>query len=160
MAYSQLHAEGFIERRIGSGSVVSKRVQRLPKRNTHGTPAQTLSQRGMHIFKNGGVRDFMQPRPFAPGVPETRLFPLPIWERLQRQVLKEYGSKALLHSPPQGIECLRHAIADYVNLERGAHATAERVLVLTSSMRMTLVNWKLSTNTRESIMLRNFSMIL
>ena len=133
MAYSQLHAEGFIERRIGSGSVVSKRVQRLPKRNTHGTPAQTLSQRGMHIFKNGGVRDFMQPRPFAPGVPETRLFPLPIWERLQRQVLKEYGSKALLHSPPQGIECLRHAIADYVNLERGAHATAERVLVLTSS---------------------------
>ena len=53
MAYSQLHAEGFIERRIGSGSVVSKRVQRLPKRNTPSTPAQTLSQRGMHIFKNG-----------------------------------------------------------------------------------------------------------
>lgn len=135
MAYSQLHAEGFIERRIGSGSVVSKSVQRLPKRNVTrlSAPHQTLSQRGSTIFKNGGVRDFMQPRPFAPGVPETRLFPLQIWERLQRQVIKQYGSKALLHSPPQGIESLRHAIADYVNLERGAHATAERVLVLTSS---------------------------
>jgi GntR family transcriptional regulator/MocR family aminotransferase len=52
---------------------------------------------------------------------------------LQRQVLKEHGTRALLHSPPQGIEALRQAIAAYVNLERGARATPERVLVLTSS---------------------------
>ena len=78
-------------------------------------------------------------RPFAPGVPETRSFPLPTWERLQRQVLKEYGTLALLHSPPQGMEPLRRAIAAYVNLERGAQATPERVLVLTSSQQaMTL----------------------
>lgn len=31
-AYSQLHAEGFIERRVGSGSFVSERAQRLPGR--------------------------------------------------------------------------------------------------------------------------------
>ena len=66
-------------------------------------------------------------------MPETRSFPLPTWERLTRQVLKEYGAQALLHSPPQGMEPLRRAIADYVNLERGARATPERVLVLTSS---------------------------
>jgi GntR family transcriptional regulator/MocR family aminotransferase len=29
-AYGQLHAEGFIERRTGSGSFVSEQVQRLP----------------------------------------------------------------------------------------------------------------------------------
>jgi len=92
-----------------------------------------LSQRGSAIYQGGGVRDFLTPRPFAPGVPETRSFPLQTWERLERQVLKEYGTRALLHSPPQGMEPLRRAIAAYVNLERGARATPERVLVLSSS---------------------------
>ncbi|WP_066265782.1 MocR-like pyridoxine biosynthesis transcription factor PdxR [Hydrogenophaga palleronii] len=138
-AYSQLHAEGFIERRVGSGSFVSAQAQRLPGR---GKPQRTavgrlaapsLSQRGHAMLQGGGVRDFLMPRPFAPGVPETRSFPLPTWERLQRQVLKEHGTLALLHSPPQGMAPLRRAIADYINLERGARATPERVLVLTSS---------------------------
>lgn len=137
-AYSQLHAEGFIERRVGSGSFVSERAQRLPGRSKArptGANKDTLhlSARGRAMFQSGGVRDFLKPRPFAPGVPETRSLPLQVWERLERQVLKEYRSEALLHSPPQGMEPLRRAIADYVNLERGARATPERVLVLTSS---------------------------
>jgi len=137
-AYSQLHAEGFIERRVGSGSFVSKRAQRSSRRGAtqhlslrHESPR--LSRRGAAAFQGGGVRESLAPRPFAPGVPETRGFPLQIWERLERQVLKEYGARALAHSPPQGMETLRRAIADHVNLERGGHATPERVLVLTSS---------------------------
>ncbi|MGF6214362.1 GntR family transcriptional regulator/MocR family aminotransferase [Comamonas sp. 4034] len=138
-AYSQLHSEGFIERRVGSGSFVSERVQRLPGRSrsrrssVEDKTALRLSRRGNAIFQSGGVRDFLTPRPFAPGVPETRSFPLQTWERLERQVLKEYDTLALLHSPPQGMEPLRRAIAAYVNLERGARATPENVLVLTSS---------------------------
>lgn len=137
-AYGQLHAEGFIERRVGSGSFVSQRAHHLPRRGAapHADAQKAplrLSRRGAAMFQGGGVRDFLAPRPFAPGVPETRSFPLQTWERLQRQVLKEYGTRALLHSPPQGMEPLRRAIAAYVNLERGARATPERVLVLTSS---------------------------
>ena len=135
-AYGQLHAEGFIERRVGSGSFVSPHAQRLgmpARRPAAPAGAPRLSQRGEALYQGGGVRDFLTPRPFAPGVPDTRAFPLATWERLQRQVLKEHGARALLHSPPQGMEPLRRAIADYVNLERGARATPERVLVLTSS---------------------------
>jgi len=137
-AYSQLHAEGFIERRVGSGSFVSERAQRLPgrgkvRRAVSNKETPRLSQRGSAMFNSGGVRDFLMPRPFAPGVPETRSFPLQTWERLERQVLKEYGTQALLHSPPQGMEPLRRAISDYVNLERGARVTPDQVLILTSS---------------------------
>ena len=141
-AYSQLHAEGFIERRVGSGSFVSERAQRLPARaravRAQGEPSgpaalPRLSRRGGAMLQGGGVRDFLAPRPFAPGVPETRSFPLQTWERLERQVLKAHGTQVLLHSPPQGMEALRRAIADHVNLERGARATPEQVLVLTSS---------------------------
>lgn len=137
-AYSQLHAEGFIERRVGSGSFVSERAQRLSRRGATQhlslrRESPRLSQRGAAMFQGGGVRESLAPRPFAPGVPETRGFPLQTWERLERQVLKEYGARALAHSHPQGMEPLRRAIADHVNLERGGRATFERVLVLTSS---------------------------
>lgn len=137
-AYSQLQTEGFIERRVGSGTFVSAQIQRRPGRQrtqqaaVH-SPLLRLSRRGCAMLEGGGLRDFVAPRAFAPGVPETRNFPLHTWERLQRQVIKEYGTSILLHSPPQGMEALRQAIADYVNLERGAHASADRVLVLTSS---------------------------
>ena len=135
-AYGQLHAEGFIERRVGSGSFVSMRAGApggAARRQRPQCEAARLSQRGAAIVQGGGVRDFLAPRPFAPGVPETRSFPLKTWERLERQVFKAHGTLALAHGSPQGVEPLRRAIADYVNLERGAHATPERVLVLTSS---------------------------
>jgi len=144
-AYAQLHAEGFIERRVGSGSFVAEMAEfsaghRRSKRDALlRNQAPNLGKRGSAMFRSGGVREMLMPRPFAPGVPETRSFPLPLWERLQRQVLKEVGTQVLLHGDPQGAEPLRRAIADYVNLERGARATADRVLVLTSSQQaMTL----------------------
>lgn len=138
-AYGRLHAEGFIERRVGSGSFVAQisefttghravRREALPRHQ-----AANLSKRGNAMFSSGGVREMLSPRPFAPGVPETRTFPLQIWERLERQVRREVGTQALAHGDPQGTEALRRAIADYVNLERGARATADRVLILTSS---------------------------
>ena len=138
-AYAQLHAEGFIERRVGSGSFVAEMIAFAPgpRRSRRGAlagnQAPHLGKRGSAIFASGGVREMLTPRPFAHGVPETRGFPLALWERLERQTLKESGTQALLHGDPQGAESLRRAIADYVNLERGAHATADRVLVLTSS---------------------------
>ena len=144
-AYGQLHAEGFIDRRVGSGSFVAEVTEFASGRRPHQrdallrNQAPNLSRRGHAMFQGGGVREQLSPRPFAHGVPETRSFPLPLWERLERQVLKETGTAALLHGDPQGAEPLRRAIADYVNLERGARATADRVLILTSSQQaMTL----------------------
>ncbi|WDZ80684.1 PLP-dependent aminotransferase family protein (plasmid) [Ensifer adhaerens] len=138
-AYSQLHAEGFIERHVGSGSFVAemtefatgRRISRRDPLSRNQTP--NLSKRGNAMFSSGGVRELLAPRPFAHGVPETRSFPLQLWERLERQVLREHGTQVLLHGDPQGTEALRSAIADYVNLERGARATPDRVLILTSS---------------------------
>lgn len=137
-AYNQLHAEGFIQRRVGSGSFVSEQakissVRRNNRRITQQTAPLQLSKRGAAMHRKGGIRETLVPRPFSPGVPETRTFPLATWERLERQVLKEYGTQMLTHCDPQGIASLRCAIADYVNLERGACATPERILILTSS---------------------------
>ncbi|MDZ3832618.1 MAG: PLP-dependent aminotransferase family protein [Sphingopyxis sp.] len=138
-AYAQLHAEGFIDRRVGSGSFVAEMIEfasgaRLSRRaRLSRNQAPNLSRRGAAMFQSGGVRERLSPRPFAHGIPETRSFPLALWERLERQVRKDAGTQLLLHGDPQGMEALRRAIADYVNLERGARATADRILILTSS---------------------------
>ena len=138
-AYGQLHAEGFIERQVGSGSRVSPRARlvsagaRVPRQRRARSLVPRLSTRGQGLAGAGAVAGAVAPLPFVPGVPETRGFPLQVWERLQRDVIRELGSAVLAHSPGQGVEALRRVIADYINLERGGHATPERVLVLTSS---------------------------
>ncbi|NJQ18328.1 PLP-dependent aminotransferase family protein [Pantoea sp. LS15] len=137
-AYSSLHAEGFIERQTGRGSFVSSSARFLRPHSLQHHPAvdrrkAKLSSRGKIIYESGGIREFSSPRPLAPGIPETRMFPIPTWERLQRQVLKEYQHQILEQSPPQGMERLRRAIAEYVNLERGTRARAEQIIILTSS---------------------------
>lgn len=141
-AYAQLHAEGFIERRIGSGSFVCELTELSLRRGVlrpsgRRTPppasAARLSRRGTAMIQTGSARDPFTPLAFSPGVPETRLFPFAQWERLHRQVLREEGARALGHGDPQGDPRLRRAIADYVNLERGARAAADQILVLTST---------------------------
>ena len=137
MAYAQLRLDGYLRRQAGSGSFVSPTIgaSLLGKPATALPPwsAQpaALSARGAHILASGGVADQQSVKAFATGLPETRAFPLDVWERLRRQAAGEHH--VLLHGDPQGAEPLRQAIADYVNLERGARATADQVLVLSST---------------------------
>ncbi|CAN5540593.1 PLP-dependent aminotransferase family protein [soil metagenome] len=139
-AYAQLEAEGVVYRRAGSGTFVTPRSNRLQKATSShaddGAPARRsadISRRGRTILDGGGVRDQLDIRTFAAGVPETRTFPLATWERVQRSVVKESGTGALAHGGPLGLAPLRRAIADYLNHERGARVTADHVMVLTSS---------------------------
>jgi GntR family transcriptional regulator/MocR family aminotransferase len=144
-AYTQLHRDGFILRRQGSGSYVSEtigtelrgRAARRGRSPEHerGAPVAGagLSRRGQAIVDGGGITDQQAIRAFATGLPETRTFPTDVWERLQRQALKDYRTSVLLHGDPQGAEPLRKAIATYLNLERGAKVDAGQVVVLSST---------------------------
>lgn len=138
-AYALLHTEGLIQRYIGSGSFVARMssfstlTAQTSKNSFANLKNPELSQRGLKMSKGGVVREYSSSCAFIPGEPETQSFPIKTWSRLQRQVLNEFGASALAHGDPQGNESLRSAIADYINLERGARATADRILILTSS---------------------------
>lgn len=139
VAYAQLHAEGFILRKVGSGSFVAEMPEltgqrrKMAQRVSHPHQMPGLGQRGRSAMQSGGLHSAQSPIPFAQGLPETRTFPLAVWERMERQVCKEMGTTILQAGDPQGVLRLRQAIADHINLERGAKANADRVLVLTSS---------------------------
>lgn len=131
-AYSQLEAEGYLQRRIGQGTYVSIQMNRpLAVRKTTGQ--LRLSQRGSMIIKTGGCRDPESPLAFAAGMPDLRAFPLKLWKQLTAQQLRTQGEKLLGYGNPQGYLPLREAIAGYVGQTRGVNCDAQQVIVLTSS---------------------------
>ncbi|MGR3886722.1 MocR-like pyridoxine biosynthesis transcription factor PdxR [Pseudomonas sp. 1152_12] len=166
-AYVQLHRDGFIVRREGSGSYVCEAVgaelrgasrRRIKAQEVKSNPAITgagLSQRGRMILDSGGVCDQQVIKAFATGLPETRSFPTDVWERLQRQVMKDYRSSVLLHGDPQGAEPLRNAIATYLNLERGAKCSPNQVVVLSSTRQALFLCAQLLVDVGKPILLEN-----
>lgn len=166
-AYVQLQRDGFIVRREGSGSYVCQSVgsqlhgvrrsrnQRPAARCSQALPGSGLSRRGQMILDSGGVNDQQMIRAFATGLPETRSFPVAVWERLQRQVMKEHRAHILLHGDPQGAEPLRKAIATYLNLERGAKCVPEQILVLSSTRQALFLCAQLLVDAGKPILLEN-----
>jgi len=107
------------------------------------------------ILDSGGVADQQVIKAFATGLPETRTFPTEVWERLQRQVLKDYRAHVLLHGDPQGAEPLRRAIAAYLNLERGAKVLPEQVLVLSSTRQALFLCAQLLADAGKPMLMEN-----
>jgi GntR family transcriptional regulator/MocR family aminotransferase len=143
-AYVQLHRDGYIERKVGSGSYVTESLGRAVRGKSKRRGSEKggkndssidlgLSHRGESYRKTGSVADTSSVKAFITGLPETRTFPMAIWEKIQRQVTREYGEKAMLHGDPQGAEPLRKAIATYLNLERGANVAPNQILILSST---------------------------
>ncbi len=166
-AYVQLQRDGFIIRRKGSGSYVPESMgtelrgaeRRHLKFRPEGIkatePGTGLSKRGRLILDSGGVADQKVIQAFATGLPETRTFPTEVWERLQRQVLKDYRTQVLLHGDPQGEKPLREAIAAYLNLERGAKVSADQILVLSSTRQALFLCAQLLVDAGKPILMEN-----
>jgi len=164
-AYVQLHRDGFIVRRAGSGSYVSQALgaelrgagRRRGKQSVPAAraPEPNLSKRGRMLLDSGGVADSRAIRAFATGLPETRTFPIAVWERLQRKIGKDQRHDILLHGDPQGAEPLRQAIATYLNLERGAKAAPEQILVLSSTRQALFLCAQLLADAGKPILLEN-----
>ncbi|PRC94436.1 PLP-dependent aminotransferase family protein [Solimicrobium silvestre] len=166
-SYEQLHRDGFIVRRKGSGSYVSKtfgaqlrglsdsRLKPEVSKCNVKNASNGLSRRGRNIFDGGGVSDQQLIKAFATGLPETRNFPIDVWERLQRQTMKEFRSNALLHGDPQGAKPLRRTIAAYLNLERGAKVCAEQIVVLSSTRQSLFLCAQLLVDAGKSILFEN-----
>ena len=166
-AYMQLHRDGFIVRQQGSGSYVSETIgaelrghsrrrvkYQEPERRAQ-APGVGLSRRGNVILESEGISDQQSIKAFATGLPETRTFPTDVWERLQRQALKDYRTSVLLHGDPQGAKPLREAIATYLNLERGAKVSAEQILVLSSTRQALFLCAQLLVDAGKPILLEN-----
>lgn len=135
-AFDVLIAAGYLVARQGGGTFVAKETADL---FPAGRPADTVSgpppssDRARRILRHPDPATGTRPRVFSLGLPALDAFPMSTWRRIAVRVSRSLGPCHLAPSDPAGIPELRSAIADYLAVSRGVRASADQVIVLSSS---------------------------
>jgi GntR family transcriptional regulator/MocR family aminotransferase len=138
-AFEQLHAEGYIEGRVGAGSFVSHRLpeaalgarDRAEPRFGRSPDRPGPSVRGAQLINLRSGRT--SPRPFSPGVPELEQFPFDDWARLLARRWRRPRRAFLVGGDPAGYRPLCQAIADYLATARAVSCSPEQVIVVSGT---------------------------
>lgn len=128
-AYSLLGAEGYIQTRGQSGTVVTPGLRSF-------APVVTPAPRNDSGIGAGGLRaDTILP--FQMGLPALDAFPRKIWARLGARSARAMQPIDMVQPPVFGIPALRTEIAAYLQVSRGVNCAASQVFV-TSGYRHTI----------------------
>jgi len=140
-AYEQLQAEGYLETRVGAGTIVAASVPEasLQVRAPRGIPPTRHRRRG--ISRRGGLllraRAALPPlppsRPFRLGVPAFDVTACNAWARLVARWARGMPRRVFEYGDPAGYPPLRHAIAAYLREARGVRCDADQVVVVSGS---------------------------
>jgi GntR family transcriptional regulator/MocR family aminotransferase len=139
-ALGQLVAEGLIVRRRGAGSFVSNHLPKPPQSFTgrHRTARRRIV--GPHVSKRAaalqgypGHYKPIQGVPFMPSLPPSEFFPRKIWRRLLIREAARSGTAYWEYGASNGLPELREAIAAHATAMRGTRASADQVVVTTST---------------------------
>jgi GntR family transcriptional regulator/MocR family aminotransferase len=152
LALSRLHAEGYLESKIGSGTFISEALPEtfLSARTTRAAfsterPAR-LSNRVKDIpdQRAGKQFDFGIAGPpgvsFVPAVAALDEFPIEVWERLRSQVLAQKGAHLLQYASSRGDPELRKALATYLCDYRGARCDPDQIIVTAGTQQAMMIS--------------------
>jgi GntR family transcriptional regulator / MocR family aminotransferase len=146
LAYEQLLLEGYLESRVGQGTLVARH---LPATPLHAHADLMLKERidvkksstihlasRVHMLKDISFPERIEGRTgvtFRGGEPALDLFPYEVWARLiarrARQSLHEFAH----YQPPAGYYPLREAIAAHIGITRGVRCTPEQIILTAGS---------------------------
>lgn len=128
MAYSLLHAEGYVQPRGQAGTVVtpSLQAQAAPR------PLPPPAKMDPDIWRQPPTL-----LPFQMGLPALDAFPRKIWARLGARHLRAVQAADLSYPPADGLPALRTAIAAHLQVARGIHCSPAQVFI-TSGYRESL----------------------
>jgi len=143
LAFSKLHAEGYLIAKKGSGTFVADPLPdaflSADKAGLSPQMAQEthISDRVNKIPDQRVGQEFdLGPTAVAPGVlltsgiPAVDEFPIAIWERLRAQLLAKKGANLLRYGSNRGDVDLREAVAAYLCDFRGAHCHPDQILIV------------------------------
>ena len=132
-AFDQLAAEGFVDRRAGSGTYVSRQlaIPRATERTGGGVDAHPTRRPARRAI-TGTREQLVPPRPFTPCEPDTTVFPHRLWARLLARHARAPGTTG--EAPdPAGLPRLRQALAAHLVLSRGVATTPEQIIVVSGA---------------------------
>jgi GntR family transcriptional regulator/MocR family aminotransferase len=144
-AFNQLRSEGYLHRRVGSGTYVA---DDLPEQHTQvESPEAEFSPapgrpdtRGRPALSDGAqaamreaptmMRDPTTQAAFRPGVPALDAFPIETWSTLASRRWRSLPAEQLVYGDPAGYPPLRDTLAAYLRTARGVRCDAEQVLIV------------------------------
>jgi GntR family transcriptional regulator / MocR family aminotransferase len=140
-AYAQLLAEGYLESRVGSGTIVSRS---LPERATTVQPSNAasakISSRKRPLSKGclrlTSRKDFYRRRGsgmFVASQVAFEHFPLQVWNSLVTRHIRSTNAQSLDYGDPMGMKELREAIAAHLRTARGVHCEAQQIMIVSGS---------------------------
>lgn len=123
-AYEQLHSEGYIESKAGSGYFVSLTLPELyltPDKTASATSAKRANKP-----KTPLCLDDLN-KPCAPSVPDLSAFPYTQWQK----VMQRHSHRTQLsgQSELQGLMPLREALSDYLSSSRSVNCDPHRIII-------------------------------
>src|SRR6266403_23634 len=153
LAFSKLHAEGYLQSKAGSGTFVADPLPEtfLSAKRSEACP---LTQRGVHVSDR--VRRLPDNRvgkefdlgatnagpgvSLTPSIPAVDEFPIDVWERLRAQVLAKKGAHLLRYASNRGDADLRKAIAAYLCDFRGARCHPDQIVIVGGMQQAMLIS--------------------
>src|SRR5690348_7091206 len=149
LAFDQLRAEGFLEARERGGTFVATTIpDRVLSSGPH-TPSRASPQRSRAALsvsspsRRGAALASLttpamsvsgrEPRAFRTGVPALDVFPHSVWGQIAARLWRRAPRALLGYGVPNGYRPLRRAIANYLEVSRGARCTSEQVIVVGGS---------------------------
>jgi GntR family transcriptional regulator/MocR family aminotransferase len=141
-AYELLSLEGYLESRVGHGTVISPKLPERPGNDlAGGGPAfqqeeaepppirlAALVQRLQGIPHLERVEE-SRGGPFIGGQPALDLFPYDLWTRLVARRARESLAAHAYYQAPAGYTPLREAIATHIGITRGVRCSADQVII-------------------------------
>jgi GntR family transcriptional regulator / MocR family aminotransferase len=142
-AFDQLHAESYVERRVGDGTYVSRQLpddllcaksKRLVRQGPKGN-SSSLSRWGATVASMSVAPGNYQgrPRPFRTSTPALDAFPYKLWGRLLARRWNNSAVEMLPYGDSAGYPPLRRAIASYLTTARGVRCVPEQLIVFSGS---------------------------
>lgn len=138
-AFAQLHAEGFLESRVGSGTYIAEPADELvtaAAAPVASRPPARLSRQAEDILAlrplpaPGQPRRQRLPYDFRYGQPALEEFPHAAWSRLVARQGRERAMRAMDYGSARGFAPLREAVAGYLRRSRGVRAQADQLIIV------------------------------
>src|SRR3954466_9288306 len=114
LAFAKLHAEGYLESKVGSGTFVADPLPetflsvKQPKNAAVIERPPRMAKRLRQIHDGRGRKELDLGRgggdgvSLRPGLPAVDEFPIDVWERLRAEVLAKKGANLLRYATPHG----------------------------------------------------------
>jgi GntR family transcriptional regulator/MocR family aminotransferase len=153
LAFSKLHAEGYLRSKPASGTFVSNLLPETFLTAGHAKTYQPIQRQVRISDRVRAIPDGRVGNQFDLGatgagagvslvssIPAVDEFPMDVWERLRAQVLAKKGVNLLRYASNRGDADLRKALAAYLCDFRAAHCHPDQIVIVAGMQQAILIS--------------------